>query len=159
MDQDHVAIQNMAALEVNMQQPSTAPVFPEPKISFDFVNRDFDILSTQYTTSQSPDLEDDSAQHDIHTQTHHELSQKQVDAIELAPSDVAQTAAVDSTCLIRIEVVLPDMDPDICAQYETIESHVIETVMEERVLVSSEIHYLVEYTDGREDWVSRMFLS
>lgn len=58
----------------------------------------------------------------------------------------------------RIEVVIPGISAQQRAEYSTVESQVVETILEEKALKTGDIIFRVMFTDGREDEVSLLLL-
>lgn len=56
-----------------------------------------------------------------------------------------------------IEVVIPQIPAEQRAEYSTVESEVIEAILQEEKLVNGDTSFRVMFTDGREDKVSPLF--
>lgn len=56
----------------------------------------------------------------------------------------------------RIEVMLPELSAEQRAEYSTVESDIIETILQEERLVTGDASFRVMFTDGREDEVSHL---
>lgn len=56
----------------------------------------------------------------------------------------------------RIEVMLPELSAEQRAEYSTVESDIIETILQEERLVTGDARFRVMFTDGREDEVSHL---
>jgi hypothetical protein len=60
---------------------------------------------------------------------------------------------------MRIEVTLPELSAEQRAEYSTVESDIIETILKEERLVTGDASFRVMFTDGREDEVSLLYLA
>lgn len=54
----------------------------------------------------------------------------------------------------RIEIVVPEISAEQRAEYSTVESNVIEAILQEETLKAGDVTFRVIFTDGREDKVS-----
>lgn len=57
---------------------------------------------------------------------------------------------------MRIEVRLPELSAKQRAEYSTVESHIIESILQEERLATGDASFRVMFTDGREDEVSQL---
>lgn len=84
-----------------------------------------------------------------------------IDPITDAASS-SRNAEVDSPPQVsaHVEVSLPGLSADRQLEYEEISSNRVDRVKREDITMTGETHYLVEFLDGREEFVSSMiFLS
>ncbi|KAM0287466.1 hypothetical protein ACHAQH_000419 [Verticillium albo-atrum] len=102
------------------------------------------------TTSHESLLQEDENQQDLSDRHNSETTVSQADSLQVTTSERIRP--------IQFEIVLPQLSKEERAHYHSVYSDNVDFVSEEIAGLSDTSYYRIEYTDGRQDFVSEIDL-